>query len=482
MTIPEAMQESAVSATGDIATGADKTAQPKTNPFYFAVWRWHFYAGLYVVPFMIMLAVTGILMMIITAVDGRDGEKITVTPQGEPLSIAIQEQSALNAIPDGKIIQWIGPVDETRAAVFRVKADKVNHMVAVNPYDGEVVESWIRRDGWYDFIADIHGELLIGVTGDRLIEIAASFGIMLVVTGLNLWWPRGNQSWTQMLIPNFRVRGRRLWKSLHSVTGFWIGLLLIVFLLSGLAWAGIWGGKFVQPWSTFPVEKNKEVPLSDITHAAMNHGAIKEVPWGLELAPMPASGSLIGDPAIPEGMPVTVDTVRAYGESVALPGRFRISYPKGETGVWTVSQGTSGGDIEKAFGDRTIHIDRYTGKVLANIGFSDYSLVAKSMAVGIPFHKGEIGVWNFVLTFVFCLALIFVSVSGVVMWWIRRPEKTSRLAAPPMPANLPLWKGAVVIMLFLSLAFPLMGVTLLVVLTLDYLLLSRVPSLQRLAS
>ena len=28
--------------------------------FYLAAWRWHFYAGLYVVPFLIMLAVTGL--------------------------------------------------------------------------------------------------------------------------------------------------------------------------------------------------------------------------------------------------------------------------------------------------------------------------------------------------------------------------------------------------------------------------------------
>ena len=28
------------------------------NRLYFAAWRWHFYAGLYVIPFMLMLAVT----------------------------------------------------------------------------------------------------------------------------------------------------------------------------------------------------------------------------------------------------------------------------------------------------------------------------------------------------------------------------------------------------------------------------------------
>ncbi len=31
----------------------------KTNDIYRAVWRWHFYAGLIVIPFLISLAVTG---------------------------------------------------------------------------------------------------------------------------------------------------------------------------------------------------------------------------------------------------------------------------------------------------------------------------------------------------------------------------------------------------------------------------------------
>ena len=31
-----------------------------SREFYIAAWRWHFYAGLYVAPFLVMLAVTGL--------------------------------------------------------------------------------------------------------------------------------------------------------------------------------------------------------------------------------------------------------------------------------------------------------------------------------------------------------------------------------------------------------------------------------------
>ncbi len=39
-----------------------KTAKPssRAKSRYFLTWRWHFYAGLFVIPFMLMLSVTGL--------------------------------------------------------------------------------------------------------------------------------------------------------------------------------------------------------------------------------------------------------------------------------------------------------------------------------------------------------------------------------------------------------------------------------------
>ena len=321
--------------------------------------------------------------------------------------------------------------------------------------------------------------MLIGDTGDRLIEIAAGLGLVLVVTGIYLWWPRNGAGLGSVLVPEFAARGRALWKSLHTVIGFYISVILIIFLVSGMAWAGIWGERMVQAWSTFPAEKWENVPLSDTTHASMNHGAIKDVPWGLEQTPMPLSGSDAGVFGLGEGVPVNVDTIAALGRALGYEGRFRIAYPRGETGVWTLNQDSMSNDSADPTADRTVHVDRYTGKILADVGFADYSLAAKGMAVGIAFHEGDMGIWNLVLNTVFCLLVVFMSVSGLVMWWIRRPSGANRLVAPPLPADLPLWKGAVFLGLLLSLSFPLVGLTLLAVLALDLLILSRMPVLRR---
>ena len=132
--------------------------------------------------------------------------------------------------------------------------------------------------------------------------------------------------------------------------------------------------------------------------------------------------------------------------------------------------------------DRTVQLDQYSGKIPADVQFADYSFYGKSMGVGIALHDGDMGWQNIVLNTLFCLSVIFVSLSGAVTHLLRRPSKAGWLAAPPLPGELPLWKGAVLVGLAVSLAFPMAGLTLLAVLALDVLVLARLPVMRRILS
>jgi uncharacterized iron-regulated membrane protein len=452
--------------------------------FYATAWRWHFYAGLYVAPFLVMLAVTGLIMLWSSVLVGRDGEKLySVSPTTQTVAVSAQANVAAAAVPGSALVQYIVPRTDEQPAVFRVNKDGQSTMVAVDPYRGTVLGTWERRDALYDLANVIHGTLLIGTIGDRLIEIAAGFGIVLIVTGVYLWWPRDGRPLKSSLRPQLSGRGRQVWKSLHQTVGIYAAALLLVFLISGLSWSGIWGEKLTQAWSTFPAEKWDNVPISDVTHASMNHGGVKDVPWALEQTPMPASdphAAHNGHAAMSENQPGDLDAIVAQARSLGFDGRFQLSFPNGETGVWTIARDTMSNDSADPLSDRTVHIDRYSGKVLADIKFADYGAAGKAMAIGVAFHEGDLGGgWNVALNTVFCLSVIFLSVSGIVMWWKRRPSGAGRLVAPVVPEKMSIWKGGAIVMVAVSLLFPLTGIVLVTVLALDMLLFRHVKPLKR---
>ena len=94
--------------------------KPLATRFYLAAWRWHFYAGLYVAPFLIMLAFTGLVMLYATVFDGRDGEKITIEPGQAVAALSGQADLATAAVPGSQLVEWIGPMNASGVSVFRV--------------------------------------------------------------------------------------------------------------------------------------------------------------------------------------------------------------------------------------------------------------------------------------------------------------------------------------------------------------------------
>ena len=441
---------------------------------YRAVWRWHFYAGLLIVPFLVTLAISGLIILWVTGVSPEYGDWVPVQQRSQALSVAAQAEKALAAHPAGKVSQYIAPWSAEYPALVRVDLADGNRMLAIDPYSGEILLDRAQSGTWNEFVTNIHGELLIGGNGgpgDFVVEIAASLGVIMVVSGLYLWWPRNDRKLASALMPRFSLSGRARWKSLHESIGAWMSIVLLFFLLSGLAWAGVWGGKMVQAWSTFPAEKWDNVPLSDETHASMNHGATQEVPCTLEPTPMPQSGSGAGLTGLPPGTPVVLETIASLGRSIGFEGRFQIAVPSGAKGVWPLRPASMSYDSTNPMADRPVHVDQYTGKILADVRFIDYPFFGKLMAVGIALHEGQLGWWNVALNALFCLTVIFTCISGIVMWWSRRPSR--QLAAPRYPSNYSLTHGVALIAIILGAVFPLAGLAIVIFAVIDFLLPKR---------
>lgn len=438
---------------------------------YRAVWRWHFYAGLYVIPFLMVLAITGFFMMLLTTYLPEYGDRLSVVPQSqmlEPSALAEAARASLGA--EATLKEFRTAYDAETPALVKVAVGETAYIFAVDPYTGALLRTTPEDDTWNLFLEKIHGTLLLGDTGDRLLEVAASLGVIMVVTGVFMWWPSAG-GLLSALVPRFGAKGRNLWKSLHETTGAWMAIILLFFMVTGLAWSGIWGSKVTQAWSTFPAEKWDNVPLSDKTTESLNGNGRKQVPWAMEQTPLPESGSASGVAVLASGTELNLSNLVLLGRKIGIEGRFRVSLPDGEKGVWTLSQNSMSYDSSSPTIDRTVHVDQFTGKVLADVRYGDYRLPAKAMAVGIALHEGQLGWWNFAINTVFCLSIVFLCVSGVVMWWKRKP--VGELGAPLYSREYRIPKTVFGLGAVLAAAFPLGGLAIVLFTIIDFLLPKR---------
>ena len=438
-----------------------------TQPGYYrTVWRWHMYAGLYVIPFMLMLSLTGLIMLLYQPViaPALHGKLLTVEPAAHGyVSWTTQLQSVSKAYPDTTVTQFRVPETAEQSSHFTVKTDNGENInVYVNPYTGDVLGSTSKDGSLYALADEIHGTFLLGQTGDAFIELAAGYTLILILTGLFMWWPRRQKRLSRLFLPQLSLSGRSLWKELHTSTGAWLALALLFLSITGLSWTGIWGAKIVQPWNTFPTGVFGGVPTSDKTHASLNPGVTEEIPWNLEQAPLPLSGSAAGTQAIPAGTPVTLDSVTGYAQQLDM-NSFRVNLPRGDDGVYSIVAATMSKDRISPLDDRTLHIDQYSGKLLMDIQFKDYSLMAKAMAIGIPLHMGLWGQVNLTVNVLICLLTIFLCISGTVIWWKRRPAKSGINLNPPTAIPTERWNTALIIWVIIGVCFPLTGASLIAI-------------------
>ena len=416
--------------------------KPNTNQHYFTVWRWHFYSGIFIAPFLIILAFSALGMLLMSNTTGRDNDRLTVTPQSTvQIPVSTQAKAALKTLPDSSLVKYIAPRESDTVAVFQVRSENQDNMVAVNPYTADIVKNIPTSSNLYHTFDEIHGDLLLGTVGDYIQETTASLTILMILTGWYLWWHK-RKSVRAMLVPDDSTslkQKRSFFRTIHATLGSWISILLLFFCISGMAWAGIWGEKVVQSWSQFPAGKWGVAPVpisidpkqphssmdmneakphvhgahSEPTHGrALNSGKTKEVPWVLELTPMPISGTTRGKEGISSTIPINVDTVNQYAREIGFAGRYHMNVPQDDAGVWTLSQDSMSYDMSSPTADRTIHIDRYSGKVLADIRFDDYNAFGKFMAAGIAIHMGTLGLWSVLANVLLCLAGIGICISG----------------------------------------------------------------------
>lgn len=438
----------------------------KRAALYQTLWKWHFYAGLIFAPFLLILAVTGAVYLFKPQFETfLYSDYYQVTESGEKVSAAEQVQAAEAEYPSAVTTAFRPGESPTRSSEVKLQNGGDSLTVFVNPYSGETMGSLNDEDRIMDKIEEIHGELMAGTTGDRIVELAASWAVVLIGTGLYLWLPNRKKGPGGVWFPRLN-KGKKIFRrDLHAVPAFWISAGMLFLIMTGLPWSGFWGTNF-QNMATNTGEGyppsiwTGSAPTSDIETKD-----IAEVPWAAETLDVPASDI--------QGLtPVSINDVVQKAEQLDVHSSYSVYYPDTPEGVYTLSAFPP-----RAQDEATVHIDQYTGAVLANYQFDDYGWLGKTVALGITLHKGtQFGLFNQLLSLLICLGIILVVVSGFYLWLKKNPGHG--IGAPKEMDNKSS-KPFFVLLIVLGLLFPLAGMSLLIAFLIDLWIIRRVAPLRR---
>ncbi len=450
-------------ATATIA--ATEKQRPWLN--YRTIWRWHFYAGLFCIPFVLWLATTGSIYLFRPQIEEWLDQPYEHLALSAPRAAGeAQVNAAIAAVPGSNLHYYQLPRSEHSAVQIVVGRGAKEFRVYVDPYTLHVLKVMNEDQRPMMKIFHLHGELLMGDKGSYIVETAASWAIVMILTGLFLWWPRNIKGLGGVLYPRLRQGGRIFWRDIHAVTGIWVSSIALLFLFSGLPWAKSWGAY---------LKAARRVSGSVVVHQDWTTGTSSEIARRMAMNSAPADehaghhGHMNMWAGAPGGY-AAIDRIVATVAPLNLAFPVLISPPLQAHAPWTAKS-----DAQNRTVRADLTLDAATGAVLSRVNFDQRPWIDRAVGIGVAAHEGHLFGWlNQLVNLCTALGLIVLCLSALVMWWKRRPE--GLLGAPIALGRPRLSLAFAALVCALGIYLPFFGLSLLCVVIFERLILRRLPA------
>lgn len=440
------------------------------SAIHLALWRWHCHAGLLVLPFLALLAVTGALYLFQHEIDDIVHRDLRIVALGAGMSTPHPHQQllalALAAHP-GTAYSYVPASNPARSAKVDIKTEDGSKLgVYVDPFRAAVLGSMDDKGSVSGIIRRVHSLAYFGPVANGIIEITAGWSILLVLSGLCLWWQRNAAITGGAATSGDAASPRAFWRDWHLVLGLVAAAFILFLALTGMPWSIFWGDK-VNWWANgsnfgYPAGVRISLPMSD---EHVGHSA--PLPWSLRQAKVPVSPSPAHihehAPAPAPDARLTLDRAVAIFDALGLAPGYAVSLPSGPGGVYTGSVYPN--DLAR---QRVVHLDQFSGQVLLDMGYFDYGPLGQALEWGINVHLGQqFGLANQLVLLAACLVIVLLCVSGAMLCWKRRAPGT--LSMRPLPLAPGAQKIIPGLLLVGGVLFPLVGASMLAMLLFDRL-------------
>jgi len=410
-----------------------------------AVWRWHFYAGLVVLPFLMLMALTGGLYLYKAEIEDVAYRSLATIEVGQTRTSPDQWQRAAEQAVGGTAAAVVIPDRPDRAVQVRVRTDQGERTAFVDPWTGQVTGT-VGGQGVMEVVKKLHSLELFGKPFNILVEIVAGWAIILGSTGLFLWWPRKGRD-VAVALPRPGDPARRpFWRNAHAVTGLYAGGIILFLALTGMPWSAVWGDKFLNVMRESGLGRPPAPAAASPWSHGKGHNAPSGTGWTMEHAVLHAPN---------EGQGV-LSRVIATAEAKGMGAPYTVSIPADPSLAFSVARLT-----RQAEDARSLYVDGTTGDVVADLRWQQFGSGAKAFEWGIAVHQGmQYGELNRLIMLFGCVGIWVLGISGGLMVWKRRPRGAG-LTAPPRPTDARARAAVLGIVVPLGIIFPLTGLSLL---------------------
>lgn len=389
------------------------------------LWKWHFIAGMISLPFIILLSITGGIYLFNADYEQEAKatmQKVVVTQN----PIGFQEQLDLVSKHVGKKPASITiPTNKDEATEFVYGRFGKKKSVFVDPYKSSIVGNYAAKNTNMYKVRKLHGELLGGSFGTKIVELIASWMVVLILTGIFIWWPVRKWSLKGLFTYRTKLDKRTFFRDVHAVTGFWISIFLLLVLAGAFPWTDVVGDNF--KW------------LQKVTNTGY-----PDTWTGRKLQSEVSKKTL------------SLDKMIEIAKSLELKGAVSVGIPKSPKSTFSISNKTIDLDAQKKF-----HFDQYSGKQIVKNDWKDVGILMRGRMWLMAFHQGEFGAWNWWLMFLLAIILTIMSAAAIVSYLLRKRKDSWGI--PKVPAKFKVGKGIIVLIIFLGILFPLFGASIVLI-------------------
>ena len=390
------------------------------------IWKWHYISGMIFSPLILFLLITGAIYLFKNIYEDYTYSNIKkVEVKSSSLTYERQfeiVQNYASKAPSTLIIN--NNINEV--STFEIGKWSKKTSILINPYTGEIKASIKQKDTLMHKVKKLHGELLLSSYGTKVIELTASWMVVLILSGMYLCLPKKGGGLKNIFIIRLNAGKLAFYRDLHSVLALLMSILLLLTLAGGLPWTDVWGGLY------------KEVQKST------NSGYPKDY-----------SGKKLKSINENDKTRISIDDMVDIAKDLNLNGKVTLILPKNSSSVFTIKNRSL--DL---YDQKVYHYNQYSKVLIKSFTWNDVGAMMQSRQWVMRFHQGLFGTWNFVLMLLVCL-LTFISIlAGMYAYILRKDKKDLKI-----PSSKPKFGyGFIIIILFIGAFFPLFGLSLLCIL------------------